>query len=1214
MEKTGLNQNIDRKLLDLLASSVKDHAIVMLDPEGHIITWNKGAENIKGYREDEIIGQHLSVFYTATDNKKHTPRYDLNEALRIGSYEVEGWRVRKDGSAFWANVGFTPLYGDDKKLLGFAKIIRDITASKKTEGLQKNHNIDVEPHVEGNAENVKSRHSNGFIQDFTEMKIADAQLEKSRVQLEEAFDTQIAILNALPPCVALLNADGEIVSVNNAWKKFTDSNNLDLSNYGIGYNYIAVPEKVTAADKETASLIAQGIKDVIHGVRKGFAIEYPCDLPSGKRWFRAVVAPLNDKMDKGVVVLHINITDRKQAELELLQRNNDLKLLESVVTNATDSIIITEAEPTAGSVRILYVNQAFTKMTGYNYKEVIGRSPEFLLGPKTDKEELNRLMIALDRREPCEMTIVNYRKNGEEFWVNFSVVPVADEGGRCTHWIAIQRDVTKLKSRELQKALLSEIGLTFNENQSLNDCLNKTLKRIAEYGNFGLTEFYLVSKDKLKLNLVASFSKNQIPEAFIKKTAQVSSFFKGEGLIGRAWETQKIEVWHHKKDNNDFKRALEAKRGGFKRAYVIPLLYNNEVIGVLTMLLDKDESPDLGFSDTFEDFNVKIGAEVKRKQLEDELNQIFNFSPDVLCIVGVDGYFKKINPAMCELLGYSETELMSRPFAEFIHPEDVDKTGIELKMIEGGKPSFYFENRYVTKTGKVIWLSWTATYAPHDGVIFAVAKNITEKKELEELLDKAIYLSRIGAWEVDLAKGIVHWSDMTREIHEAKAGFEPDIETAANFYMEGGDRDTIMRTMEDAAKNGTPADVELRIITAKGNIKWIRVIVETEFVDGKCVRLYGSFQDIDDRKRAEVAAVEVLNERNIILESIGDAFFAVDNEWKVTYWNNMAEKVLGKHKDEILSHNLWDVYADSINSESYKKYHLAVETKQAMHFQDYYPALAKWYEISAYPTEKGLSVYFKDITDRKASEIKLHEMNADLQKHARELAISNAELEQFAYVASHDLQEPLRMVTSFLTQLEKKYGEVVDAKGRQYIYFAVDGAKRMRQIILDLLNFSTVGRTEDDLEWVDFNKLMNEIVGLYRRNIEEFDASIVFKNLPVLEVYKTPVRQVFQNLISNSLKYHRPGVKPVINISCRETKLQFEFAIADNGIGIAEEYFDKIFIIFQRLHNKDEYSGTGMGLAIAKKIIENLGGKIWAKSVVGEGSTFYFTILKNNRP
>jgi len=362
---------------------------------------------------------------------------------------------------------------------------------------------------------------------------------------------------------------------------------------------------------------------------------------------------------------------------------------------------------------------------------------------------------------------------------------------------------------------------------------------------------------------------------------------------------------------------------------------------------------------------------------------------------------------------------------------------------------------------------------------------------------------------------------------------------------------------------------------------------------------------------ADIAGKKALEERNLILESIDDAFFAVDKNWVVTYWNNKAEKVLGKTKHQMLNHNLWEVFSDAVNLDSYKKYHEAVETNRVTQFEDYYPPLHKWYEISAYPSDNGLSVYFKDVTERKNIEIHLQELNEHLSKQARELAMSNAELEQFAYVASHDLQEPLRMVTSFLTQLEKKYGDIIDEKGKKYIYFAVDGAKRMRQIILDLLEFSRVGRTNDSLEDVDIVRLVNDILTLFRKQIEDTKAAVTLTNLPTIHIYRSPIRQIFQNLISNSLKYQKQGVIPVISIGCEEGAQHWQFSVKDNGIGIDAEYFDKIFIIFQRLHHKDEYSGTGMGLAITKKIIENLGGKIWLTSDEGHGSTFYFTIPKN---
>ncbi|MDB5136845.1 MAG: cph1 4 [Mucilaginibacter sp.] len=301
-----------------------------------------------------------------------------------------------------------------------------------------------------------------------------------------------------------------------------------------------------------------------------------------------------------------------------------------------------------------------------------------------------------------------------------------------------------------------------------------------------------------------------------------------------------------------------------------------------------------------------------------------------------------------------------------------------------------------------------------------VANEDMRFRKLEELLNKVTNLARIGGWEVDLLKGIVYWSDMTREIHETEPGFEPNFEEAASFYKEGENRDAIVKAMEEAIKNGTSCDLELEIITAKGNSKWVRVVIEAECVDGKCIRLYGSFQDIDNRKRAEIAAKEALSERNTILESIGDAFFAVDKNWVVTYWNNMAEKVLGRPKNEILGYNLWKVYTESIDSESFKKYHQAIETNQVVRFEDYYPPLAKWYEISAFPSAGGLSVYFKDVTER--------------LNYIKAIEEQNKRLKEISWLQSHVIRAPLARIMGLIPIIKDlKENNVEKEKSLQYI-------------------------------------------------------------------------------------------------------------------------------------------------------------------------------------
>lgn len=231
----------------------------------------------------------------------------------------------------------------------------------------------------------------------------------------------------------------------------------------------------------------------------------------------------------------------------------------------------------------------------------------------------------------------------------------------------------------------------------------------------------------------------------------------------------------------------------------------------------------------------------------------------------------------------------------------------------------------------------------------------------------------------------------------------------------------------------------------------------------------------------------------------------------------------------------------------------------------------------------------------------------ELEVALRELENKNNDLEMFAYTSSHDLQEPLRMVTSFLTRLQMKYEDQLDDKAHQYIHYAVDGAKRMRQIIMDLLQFSRAVNLDGEKEMVDLNQLVDDITQLYLKVIQEKKAKIRSSKLPTIYTHRMAMHQILQNLISNALKYSSKMVPPDIVVDADELDDHWIFSVKDNGIGIPKEYSEKIYIIFQRLHNKEEYSGTGIGLAIVKKVVENLNGKIWFEANKDAGTTFFFT-------
>ena len=625
------------------------------------------------------------------------------------------------------------------------------------------------------------------------------------------------------------------------------------------------------------------------------------------------------------------------------------------------------------------------------------------------------------------------------------------------------------------------------------------------------------------------------------------------------------------------------------------------------------------------DITERLKAEESLRESEARFRSAFEDSAIGMGLTSVDkgsmGRWLKVNRSLCEMLGYTEDELLSLTFMQITHPDDLARDlAAQNRILQGESDTYRLEKRYIHKNGSFIWINLNVSIVrdKDNQPIYLVAQieNITEKVESQIKFQDLVENFIVGVYIHQNGK-IVYVNP--RLMEESGFAEEDLIGRPIEEFIYKDDLDFVKNITEAREKEHLDTvRFEARFIKNDGQLIWFEVFGSRTVYQG-APALMGTMVNVSERK----AAYEELTKSEANLKSIFEttdvSYLLLNTNYDIVALNQQMKDVYVTVADIELNEgdNLIESLLPEKREGTKAIYDKVVQTNKAEDYESSYFKDGKYTHFMAnvkpiHDGKKtiGVCISAMDITELKNALERLEETNENLKKHAKELAISNAELEQFAFVASHDLQEPLRMVTSFMTQLEKKYGDVVDEKGRQYIRFAVDGAKRMRQIILDLLDFSRVGSLDDDTEDVDFNKLMNEIQALYRRQIEELHAKINFENLPVLHIHKTPVRQVFQNLVGNSLKYHRTKVAPVIDISCTETKTHYQFSVKDNGIGIAREYFDKIFIIFQRLHNKDEYSGTGMGLAITKKIVESLGGKIWLESEEGQGSTFYFTLLK----
>jgi PAS domain S-box-containing protein len=342
-----------------------------------------------------------------------------------------------------------------------------------------------------------------------------------------------------------------------------------------------------------------------------------------------------------------------------------------------------------------------------------------------------------------------------------------------------------------------------------------------------------------------------------------------------------------------------------------------------------------------------------------------------------------------------------------------------------------------------------------------------------------------------------------------------------------------------------------------------------------------------------------------LVEDLPDVIFAVDQKGALTYLSPAVESLTGYSASELMGRTFADFLHPEDLAHAFETFQRTISGQASVDELRFFTKSGEmhWLRNSNKPIfaedgTVGVHGVFSDITERKQAEERLKETMADLER-------SNAELERFAYVASHDLQEPLRMVASYTQLLEKRYKDRLDADAHDFINYAVDGAKRMQNLINDLLAYSRIGTRGKPFEPTDCEAVFKAAVANLDVAIKENKTKVTHDPLPTVVADEGQLVQVLQNLIGNAIRF-RGKQPPRVHVSARPDKDKLVFSVKDNGIGIDPQYFDRIFIIFQRLHS--EVPGTGTGLAIAKRIVERHGGRIWIESQPGKGSTFLFTI------
>jgi PAS domain S-box-containing protein len=355
-----------------------------------------------------------------------------------------------------------------------------------------------------------------------------------------------------------------------------------------------------------------------------------------------------------------------------------------------------------------------------------------------------------------------------------------------------------------------------------------------------------------------------------------------------------------------------------------------------------------------------------------------------------------------------------------------------------------------------------------------------------------------------------------------------------------------------------------------------------------------------------------------LLEASLDPLVTISAGGKITDVNEASAQVTGVPREQLIGTDFSDYFTEPQKArEGYQRvfaegfvrdYPLAIRHSSGRVIGVLYNATVYRNEAGAV---QGVFAAARDVTERMRAEAELARYRDHLEElvdlRTTELARSNEELQQFAYVASHDLQEPLRAIAGYIGLIEQRYRDMLDEKGRLQIAGAVQGATRMATLITDLLQLSRVGTQESAFEAVDLSGALEQALNDFHREIVAAGATVTWDAMPTLPVDPGQLAQLFGNLIGNALKF-RGDQPPVIHVSARRDAAWWVFGVRDNGLGIEPQYFERIFVIFQRLHTRTQYPGTGIGLAICRKIVERHHGRIWVESRPGQGSTFYFTL------
>ncbi|WP_404790478.1 PAS domain S-box protein [Altericista sp. CCNU0014] len=843
--------------------------------------------------------------------------------------------------------------------------------------------------------------------------------------------------------------------------------------------------------------------------------------------------------------------------------------------------------------RVTRVNAAMLAQYNASEADFLGLTPKDFFAH--DLETGRQLWREMFDRGRLRVETLQRRLDGTSMWIEGDYSCLYDSEGNSIGHFGIQRDISSRKQEE-------------EELREMNAALSHTVEGISKLDASGRYQ----RVDQAYANTIGYRPEDTIgmewqrtvhPDDLDKLTAAYQEMLSA-GKV-------KVEAKGIRKDGSTFYKQL---------TMVATYDKQQQLTGHYCFMKDISESARI------EAEREEIAAALRES--EENFRILATHAPVGIFQTDPAGDCVFVNRKWMELTGLSFARAMGRGWTEALYAEDRERVFEEWYEAVREDRAFFLEYRFETPQGEVNWVVGSAVAIRNgDGVVTGYFGTVTDinaakqneiaHRQVEEDLRRseqkfrAIFNSTFQFIGLLTPEGIVVEVNQAAlrvvAAERADAIGKPFWETPWWTHFPQL-QERLKQAIADAA-NGESVRFESEHIWADGSTAFVDFSLKPVLDEvGNVVMLIPEGRDISDRKQALMALQESEERLQALIDNAGSVIYIKNPQGQYILINRQYETLFHLERENVKGKTDRDIFpeyiADAFRANDLKVLAagIPIESEEIAPQDDGLHTFLtiKFPLLDASGVPSAVCGISTDITERKKAEV-------ELQQQKQDLARSNDELQQFAYVASHDLQEPLRMVTSYLELLERRYKGQLDPKADRFIAYAVDGATRMQILINDLLGYSRVGSRGQSFGRVDCAAILKNVLRNLQVAISENNAIVTHDPLPEVNADATQLTQLFQNLIGNAIKF-RGEDPPRIQIGVNRSNGKWLFSVCDNGIGIESQYISRIFVIFQRLHSRADYPGTGMGLAICKKIVERHGGKLWVESLPGEGSTFYFTL------